>query len=198
MPGSEFHKRLLTMDRRRFMQLLAAAAASYPAALLADKRVRQTVTSPLEEPWRTLDAVMEHLFPAEADSPGARDIQAIAYLQTMLQAPDIEQDDRDFISNGVGWLNDLAKKQHGADFLALKELEREAILRSIEQSRAGERWLSSLLSWILEALLSDPVYGGNPEGIGWTWLEHQPGYPTPPADKQYFRLGHQVSRRTKA
>jgi gluconate 2-dehydrogenase gamma chain len=48
--------------------------------------------------------------------------------------------------------------------------------------------LSLLLYYIFEALLSDPVYGGNPGGIGWQWLEHQPGFPRPPADKIYGNL----------
>jgi len=45
-----------------------------------------------------------------------------------------------------------------------------------------------VLGYIFEALLVDPVYGGNPNGIGWKWLEHQPGLPRPTADKRYFLL----------
>jgi gluconate 2-dehydrogenase gamma chain len=32
------------------------------------------------------------------------------------------------------------------------------------------------------------VYGGNPDGIGWRWLGHVPGYPRPPADKVAGKL----------
>ncbi len=197
MPDNELHQKLLTMDRRAFLLLLANAAAAYPLSLLAEKRLTQTTTIELQEPWKTLDVVMEHLFPADEDSPGSRDIQAIPYLQNMLQAPDVDEDERNFIINGVGWLNDLSLKNHSAKFIALDVAKRENVLRTIEQSRAGERWLSVLLTWLFEALLSDPVYGGNPEGIGWKWLEHQPGYPTPPPDKMYFKLGHIIHKRTK-
>ena len=31
----------------------------------------------------------------------------------------------------------------------------------------------------------DPVYGGNPDGIGWKWLMHPPGFPRPPKGKTY-------------
>jgi gluconate 2-dehydrogenase gamma chain len=55
-------------------------------------------------------------------------------------------------------------------------------------TRWGRAWLSLLLYYIFEALLSDPVYGGNPGEIGWRWLEHQPGFPRPPADKIYGSL----------
>jgi gluconate 2-dehydrogenase gamma chain len=40
----------------------------------------------------------------------------------------------------------------------------------------------------MEALLTDPAYGGNPGGIGWRWLQHVPGYPRPPMDKIYPEL----------
>lgn len=198
MIDDELHQKFLKMDRRSFMLLLASTAAAYPLSLLAEKRTTQTLGNDLEEPWKTLDAVMEHLFPADEESPGARDIQAIQYMQNMLQAPDVDTDERNFIFNGVGWLNDLAVKNLGKKFIELNEVQRETILRTIEKSRAGENWLSTLLTWLLEALLSDPVYGGNPKGIGWEWLEHQPGYPTPAADKMYFRLGHMTHKRTKA
>jgi len=42
------------------------------------------------------------------------------------------------------------------------------------------------------------VYGGNPDGIGWKWLEHQPGYPTPPADKSWYKLAAPVRYQRKA
>ncbi|MEE8342688.1 MAG: gluconate 2-dehydrogenase subunit 3 family protein, partial [Gammaproteobacteria bacterium] len=83
-------------------------------------------------------------------------------------------------------------------FTALNEQERETVLREIEQSRAGRNWLSTLLTYLLEALLADPVYGGNPNGIGWQWLEHQPGYPLPPKDKAWHRIGKPVHYRRKA
>ena len=72
------------------------------------------------------------------------------------------------------------------------------MLRQIEQSNAGQNWLSLLLTYLLEALLADPVYGGNPDGIGWQWLEHQSGFPRPPADKTWYRLGRPVYYRRKA
>ena len=186
------------LSRREFLHLLAIAAASYPVSSLAATRTQTAQTRQLEDPWLTLSAVQEHLFPAGPRSPGARDIRALEYLQGMLESPDIEDKQKLFIRNGVGWLNDLAVKQQGQSFVDLGKQDKEKILRRIESSRAGERWLSLLLSYLLEALLADPVYDGNPEGIGWAWLQHQPGYPTPPPDKKYFKLGKIRYRRTKA
>jgi gluconate 2-dehydrogenase gamma chain len=52
----------------------------------------------------------------------------------------------------------------------------------------GKQWISTILRYILEALLTDPIYGGNPNAIGWKWLDHQPGFPRPPANKRYYLL----------
>ena len=195
---SDLHQQLLSMDRRTFLLILGSAAAAFPLSVLAKRRAVAVTGGALSEPWRTLEAVMEQLLPAEPDSPGARDIGAVAYLRSMLQARDVPEDDRRFIFDGVGWLDDLAKNEHAADFIALNPGQREDILRTIAQSRAGERWLSTLLTWVLEALLSDPVYGGNPNSIGWKWLQHPAGYPTPPPEKMYFKLGYMVHKRTKS
>ena len=182
------------------MKLLLTAAASYPVSVLAEKRQLATTrpSETLVEPWLTIAAVQQHLLPADETSPGASDINALHYLQTIIQAPDIEQEQRDFIINGEKWLNDIARKSHSRKFIELNEVQKETVLRQIEKSRAGENWLYTQLGYLIEALLSDPVYGGNPNGIGWNWLRHQPGYPTPSIEKMYFKLGTASYRRTKA
>ena len=55
-----------------------------------------------------------------------------------------------------------------------------------------------ILTYLLQALLTDPVYGGNPNGVGWKWLHHQPGFPRPPKDETYFKLQNKRTRTIKA
>jgi len=62
------------------------------------------------------------------------------------------------------------------------------ILRGISQSEAGENWLSTLLSYVFEAMLAPPIYGGNPNGIGEKWLNHQAGFPLPQVGTRYYEL----------
>ena len=193
------------ISRRTFlnrMTLLASLAACCPAAALAQRRDSAAAAGREawldQEPWRTLAAVQEHLLPAGPDIPGAADFGAIVYLRNTLKNPAADGEDREFIFNGVGWLNDLIREQQRQPFTALDETQREAVLRDIEQTRAGRNWLSLLLTYLLEALLADPVYGGNRERIGWQWLEHQPGFPTPPPDKTWYRLAAPVYFQRKA
>ena len=102
--------------------------------------------------------------------------------------PTIDGDERAFILNGPNWLNELANSEHGKAFVQLTTVQQEQLLQRIAQSQAGENWLSLLLLYIFEALLSSPIYGGNPNGIGWRWLEHNPGFPQPTINTSYKKL----------
>ena len=187
------------LNRREFLRLLTIAVAAYPISSLAGSRQQALpFEHSTKEPWITLSAVQEHLFPTEKDSPGASDIQALAYLQNMMETPDFDKEQSVLIHSGVGWLNQLAQQQHSKNFVQLDINSKEKLLRSIESSKAGERWISSLLTYLIEALLSDPVYGGNPNGIGWDWLQHQPGFPRPTENKKYYKLKPNRVRNTKA
>ena len=193
------------LSRREFMARLAmlgSLLAVYPARALDELRSTVDTAPPQDwrakEPWKTIAAVQEHLFPAGDDVPGASDFQALVYLRNSVENPAADSGDREFIANGVGWLNDLTHEHYQQPFTALDAVQRETVLRQIERSRAGRNWLSLLLTYLLEALLADPVYGGNPDGIGWDWLEHQPGFPTPQDDKAWFKLGAPVYYRRKA
>ncbi len=183
------------IDRRAFvtrLSALLAIAASLPqparAETLAGKGNANTDLPSVDEPWPTLTVVADHLFPTTPDAPGAKEINATAFLRTQLAEPDMDPDNRKFILNGLGWLNEIATKRHEAVFIDLSKDQREDVLRQIEKTGAGERWISLILLYIFEALLSDPVYGGNPDRIGWRWLEHQPGFPRPPANQRYQEL----------
>jgi gluconate 2-dehydrogenase gamma chain len=128
------------------------------------------------------------LFPAEPDSPGASDINATSYLKNLLEENTFDRDEREFILNGPNWLNELANSEHGKAFAQLTTTQQEQLLQRIARTSAGENWLSLLLLYIFEALLSSPIYGGNPDGIGWRWLEHNPGFPQPTINTSYKKL----------
>lgn len=138
--------------------------------------------------WTTISAVQEHLLPHEDDSPGARDVNAESYLRWVLSAADTHRDTIELVSEGIAALESLSISQTTKRFTQLDETRAEHVLRQFEQTGLGKRWLRTILEFVLEALLADPVYGGNPEGIGWQWLGHQPGHKRPTADKRYMDL----------
>ena len=180
----------LNWQRRRFLAGAAKAATAITLAPLflqmsACQRQEAVATVSNEHPWPTFAAVQGILFPADGNGPSARDIQAPLYLFLVLQTPDFDQAERKFILDGVAWLDQYAQEKYKNVFLALSTQQQDAVLRTIIQSSAGDRWVSALLTYVLEALLCDPVYGGNPQGIGWKWLQHQPGFPRP--TQPYFK-----------
>ena len=138
--------------------------------------------------WRIIAVVQQHLFPDDGNGPDAAEIRATAYLQQAMVLPRFPAEERDFILKGPAWLDELARQDHGAPFETLDEGQREALLQRIARSRAGENWLALLLLYIFEALLTAPVYGGNPGGIGWRWLEHDPGFPLPTTANTFDRI----------
>lgn len=178
------------LNRRQF--LLKSASVTAAGVLLTACGGAITTEDPFPfqqtEPWQTLDAVQQHLLPTGADSPGATEIRSIHYLKALLESPGIEEDDKNFIRNGVQWLNGITSELFNKSFQKLDAAQRETSLRRIEVSQSGERWLSLIIKYVLESLLTAPVYGGNPEGVGWQWLEYQAGFPLPTEDKKFFKL----------
>lgn len=177
-----------TTSRRTFILRAAGFLTTLFLSPVIIRAAKKTSSVPPEDSWQTLAVVQEHLFPSETDSPGAKEINALEYLRNVTKDPTIDSDEKEFILNGVKWLNDLSLEKHKAVFTSLSQSQRTSMLREITKSKAGRNWISKLLSYILEALLSDPVYGGNPNGIGWKWLKHHPGFPRPPVNKLYWDL----------
>ena len=182
---SEWQRQLLS--RRR---LLLGLAGGSLAALFPWVPATADDDAALDEQgrWRELDAVQRHLLPSEANAPGAVEINSLDYLRFIVTDDTQDAEERAFILQGADWLEGMSRQLTGHSFSALDEAERERVLRRIETSSAGSNWLSTLLLYLIEALLSDPVYGGNTDGAGWRWLAHIPGYPHPPANKRYPEL----------
>ena len=64
----------------------------------------------------------------------------------MMMTDDFDKEEAILIHNGVGWLNDLSKQQYKKTFVKLDSKAKEIILRRIENSKLGSRWLSLLLT----------------------------------------------------
>jgi len=138
--------------------------------------------------WKTIVAVQDHLFPSEKNSPGAGDVNAKAFFYAVLSDASRDDEDRKLVKEGLITLQDICWKKYKQTFIELKHELREEALRAFEKTTNGTAWIMTVLGYIFEALLTDPVYGGNPDGAGWKWLGHQPGFPRPTIDKRYFLL----------
>ena len=181
----EYYKQVIESEsRRRFIKqlLVGSSAMMFADSVVANK------DQLANDRWKILSAVHMHMLPVSENEPDASSINATAYLKSVLEWPGVNDSDKKFILDGVGWLNGLAEKQFNKTFDQLDTNTKEIVLRTVEKSQAGENWLSLIMLYLIEALLTDPVYGGNANGQGWKWLEHHPGFPTPTVDKRYFNL----------
>lgn len=183
------------LSRRAFL-LRGSAALAVTTALpglplvLGEETSQETEFSVFSDKQaKILSAVQEHLFPKDVGSPGALDIYALSYLEFVVTQPDFATHLRNFIVNGIQSVQEASLERFDRGFEDLSLAGKEDLLRYLaDRTRWGRNWLSLLLYYIFEALLADPVYGCNPDGIGWQWLEHQPGFPRPPPDKIYTSI----------
>jgi len=183
------------LDRRTFLirggvvVAAATALAGLPYALRKELTTETSFVLFSSQQHQTITALQEHLFPKGPDSPGATDIGAARYLEWAITAPETDPDTRNTIVNGISRLQDASIERFDTVFTELDFMQKERLLRYLaDETRWGRVWLSLVLTYIFEALLSDPAYGGNPDQVGWRWLEHQPGFPRPPTDKIYGKL----------
>jgi len=182
-------------SRRAFLKSAAGVIAitstttSLPSSAVALSKTsiknNQWRITPL---WKTLNAVLDHLLPKSSTGPSAQDIHALQYLHNVVTLQPTSEAEITFIKKGVGWLNGYSQSQLNKLFIDLNTVQKETILRGISKSQAGENWISTLLSYIFEAMLTPEIYGGNPEHIGEKWLNHQAGFPLPKAGTRYYEL----------
>lgn len=186
------------MNRRSFLKKTgwAVALVSLPyggyrlgSYMAGDESVEPRPFTLTTEQMKRLENVQDILFPSEPDAPGARDVNAAAYLQAVLWDEHMDPEERTFLVNGLEWLEEEAHERWEKSFNVMLNMERTALLEHIESHDWGSAWLSSLLLFIFEALLSDPIYGGNSDEKGWKWLGYIPGQPRPQKKYDAFLQG---------
>lgn len=186
MPDN-LHKNLIRkffsgqIDRRKFLTLSLQAVSGACITSIVSCTYRYSGSPPelnsIQD--QLLSSVLNLIFPGEQDSPGASDLNAVPYFHLVLLDTRVAQSEKELLQNGLLWIEEESEKQFGKKFLSLSLEQQQELLKRISEFSWGENWLSLLLNYLFEALLGDPVYGINPDGIGWKWLEHTPGYPRP-------------------
>jgi len=160
---------ILVINRRYF---LAFCGVSGSSLLLAKPTMTQTPIPP--KSLRIIAKVQQHMFPPQSELPSAERFRAIEYFSEAVAHPSYDKDLRQLIIKGAKKLQEREK-----DFVAYNEDQREKALRAYEQSTLGRRWLNRILIVTMEALLGDPIYGGNYQSLGWQSLGTSGGEPRP-------------------
>lgn len=139
--------------------------------------------------------VQQHLFPHDGNGPGADELNADKYLLWVLSDPRKDPADTQYIMDGIGWVAETADEEYQKAFEELSESEKASLIAFIAGKAWGSSWLSIILTYIFEALVADPQYGGNTKESGWKWLNHYPGNPRPTEKLLYGNILNTVNTR---
>ena len=127
------------------------------------------------KPSPTLNLVQKDLFPFTQEL----DVKMPQYMSIILAHSRISERDKEFILNGVKWLNEEAVLKYEKLYTKLSSFERQNVLKIISKENWGESWISSLLTYTMEAIFSDKIYGVNPQESAHKWLAFDMGLPRP-------------------
>lgn len=126
-------------------------------------------------PLETISLLQEDLFPLIKQLQS----NSALYIVTVLNHTLISNSDKQFIRNGVKWLNEESVNYYYKTFTKLSFDERYVLLQTVSKEQWGEKFIFMMLSFIMESVLGDPIYNINYNQQGWQWVGHETGYPQP-------------------
>lgn len=182
-------------SRRQFFKNLALAGVGIQLGLVESCMSSGNFHPLSKKQFNTLSMVQSILFPPDEHGPGAADFQAEKYVLWMLNDQWMDPEINDYLIKGLIWLEDECMDQHNCAFLSLSSEKQIAFIDHLLTTDWGESWLSVNLTYIFEAMISDPIYGFNDQEQGWTWLKHVPGMPRPDSHTMYDAIFNTVKSR---
>ena len=173
------------ISRKKFIQSLfiLGAASQLPFLSSCEERKSYEInfdTTPLtKNQTKTLQQVLITLFPEDGNGPSALDVNADKYIIWVLNDSNLDPRENAFIIEKLNQFEQFIKTKYQSIFSDLNESKQYESIESVSNEKWGKKWISRLLTLIFEALLLDPIYGVNPDEIGWKWLQHDSGVPRP-------------------
>ena len=123
----------------------------------------------------TIRVLQNDLFP-QAKKLG---VETSRYIEIILRHARVSEEDKKFIKNGVKWLNEESVLMYKTTYVKLLFSDREEVLNAISKKKWGRSFMKEMTSYLFEAMLGDPIYGGNNNEAGWKWLKFTGGNPRP-------------------
>lgn len=178
-------------NRRTFLRgaLIAGALTQITAFTSCSKQLREANDILTAEQSTILYDVLNIFFPNDGNGPSIDDINAFGYILWVLHDTlNRKTSENDYIIEGINWANETAEELYFVPFVELDQKQKEALVGKFTELNWGKNWSSVLITLICEAVLLDPLYGGNTNEVGWKWLNHTPGFPRPTEELRYERI----------
>ena len=156
------------MKRRNFIKFTTISAILFSTNILIAKNIpSQTLL--------VLDEVLNIIFPKTSNMPSAKEFKALEYLIKNISHKTFDNEDKTLILDGTkDFISSFPQ------FLTSNEKEKkELIFEIIKNSAYAKSWVSKITYYGIEAMFSDPIYGGNFNQIAWKSVNHAVGIPQP-------------------
>ena len=156
------------MKRRNFIKFTTISAILFSTNISIAKNIPNKTLL-------VLDEVLNIIFPKTSTMPSAKEFKALEYLIKNISHKTFDNEDKTLILDGT-------KDFIGSfpEFLTLDEKEKkELIFEIIKNSAYAKSWVSKITYYGIEAMFSDPIYGGNFNQIAWNSVNHAVGIPRP-------------------
>lgn len=156
------------MKRRNFIKFTAITVILFSNNIAIAKNIPT-------QSLMILDEVLEIIFPKTSLMPSAKEFKSLEYLVKNISHKTFDNEDKTLILQG-------AKDFISAfpDFLNLKQEERKTLIFNVAKNNEyAKSWISKLSYYGIEAMFSDPIYGGNFNQIAWNRVHHPIGIPRP-------------------
>ena len=192
-------KRPKTISRRTLLRSAGVAGAAAAAGSVGLSASPEALTAPLPEQSspvelppvvyehftaeeaELLEAIADHLIPADEHGPGALDARAVAYIDRALGGA--LSDSHGAYRSGLAAFDRYCRASRGGPFLELSHRDQVSALIDVEIGSAtgaatgfagsSAAFFSMVRSHVLQGTFGDPYYGGNANFVGWDLL----GYP---------------------
>ena len=142
-----------------------------------------------------LEAIADHLIPADEHGPGALDARAVQYIDRALGGA--LRDSHDAYRSGLAAFDRYCRSSRGARFVELSHRDRMSALIDVETGGASgagvgfvgssAAFFSMVRSHVLQGTFGDPFYGGNADFVGWDLIKY-PGVRTAVTPEDQRRL----------
>ena len=156
------------MKRRNFIKFTTISAILFSTNISIAKNIPNKTLL-------VLDEVLNIIFPKTSNMPSAKEFKALEYLIKNISHKTFDNEDKTLILDGT-------KDFIGSfpEFLTLNNNEKkELIFEIIKNSAYAKSWVSKITYYGIEAMFSDPIYGGNFNQIAWKSVNHAVGIPQP-------------------
>jgi gluconate 2-dehydrogenase gamma chain len=156
------------MKRRNFIKFTTISAILFSTNISIAKNIPNKTLL-------VLDEVLNIIFPKTSTMPSAKEFKALEYLIKNISHKTFDNEDKTLILY-------VTKDFIGSfpEFLTLNNNEKkELIFEIIKNSAYAKSWVSKITYYGIEAMFSDPIYGGNFNQIAWKSVNHAVGIPRP-------------------